>query len=111
MRELVSESMSEHAQQVTKDQGNGEAFVLPELSDKIQCERYHKYMTVGHVCCFFGRLLSYKDPDLAIQDQVQCFVKQRFELFKTQTYTLKKGPGKRTSPQNSTNSSSAIQSG
>ena len=58
MRELFSESMSEHAEQVTKDQGNADAFVLPELSDKIQCERYHKDMTVGHVCCFFFRSIT-----------------------------------------------------
>ena len=41
--------MSEETKSIIVEQGKIEAFELLELTDTIQCEICHKYLSVGHI--------------------------------------------------------------
>ena len=44
-----TQPMSEETKSIIVEQGKIEAFEILELTDTIQCEICHKYMSVGHI--------------------------------------------------------------
>ena len=47
--------ISDRFRQIIQEQGNLEAFEIPELSNKVPCQHYRKCMSSGCVYCSCGR--------------------------------------------------------
>ena len=47
--------ITDRPRQIMKEQGNVEAFEILELSNEVQCQHCHKYMSSGHVHRSCGR--------------------------------------------------------
>ena len=68
------------SKQIIKEQGNVEAFEILELSNKVQCQHCHKYVSSGHICCSCGRSIVCTNPSPVIVEQIQRDIRQKFEL-------------------------------
>ena len=74
------------------EQVNIESFEIMKQTNKIQRERCHKHMSIGHTQCYCGLNLPRASDE--VQKQILKNVIQDFELLTTSAFNTKKGPSR-----------------
>ena len=74
-----------------RSQGNMEACEPMEVTDTVQCDSDHKYMTLGHVYCECERILPRVDQYPVVRDQIQRNARQKFEQLASSAFIFFKG--------------------
>ena len=87
--------ITDRPRQIMKEQGNVEAFEILELSNEVQCQHCHTYMSSGHVHRSCGLSLVHTIPKPVIVAQIQSNIRQKFELLTTPAFFVIRGPTRR----------------